>query len=141
RRAGPRAVRIKCAHVTRRGGQPRRVAPPGESPLAGRLFARHAGGAGRYNKGGSPHPGGAGMEDHDQRMKVLLREFFVEFMRLFFPLWAARFDFSTLSWLDKEIFPDPPRGERRAADLVARLSTVEVPPRQHALEDWLALVH
>jgi hypothetical protein len=81
------------------------------------------------------------MEDHDQRMKVLLREFFIEFLRLFFPLWAARFDFSTLVWLDKEIFPDPPRGERRAADLVARLTTREVPPRAHAPEDWLALVH
>ena len=72
------------------------------------------------------------MEDHDQRMKVLLREFFVEFMRLFFPVWAARLDFSTVSWLDKEIFPDPPRGERRAMDLVARQFAVS-PPSNFAM--------
>jgi hypothetical protein len=81
------------------------------------------------------------MEDHDQRMKVLLREFFEEFIRLFFPQWAERFDFGTVTWLDKEIFPDPPRGERTAADLVARLTTRAVPPRLEAPEDWLALVH
>jgi hypothetical protein len=82
----------------------------------------------------------AGMEDHDQRMKVLLREFFVEFMRLFCPLWAARLDFATVAWLEKEIFPDPPRGERRAVDLLARVATSE-PAWPLPFRDLLALVH
>lgn len=30
---------------------------------------------------------------HDPRFKRLLEEFFVEFFWLFFPSWAARFDF------------------------------------------------
>jgi hypothetical protein len=34
------------------------------------------------------------MEDHDQRFKTLLREFFRELFLLFFPQWAKRFDFS-----------------------------------------------
>ncbi len=37
------------------------------------------------------------MADHDQRLKVLLREFFKEFVWLFFPEWAERFDFDTIS--------------------------------------------
>jgi hypothetical protein len=81
--------------------------------------------------------------DHDQRFKVLLREFFAEFLWLFFPEWAARFDFTGLEWLDKELFTDPPHGEHFRLDLVARLpvrqpltlSTAE--PGDH----WLALLH
>ena len=54
------------------------------------------------------------MADHDQRFKTLLREFFAEFVGLFFPDWAGRFDFGRVGWLDKEVFPDPPAG--RAAE-------------------------
>lgn len=57
-------------------------------------------------------------EDHDQRFKVLLREFFAEFFQLFFPDWAARFDFTQVLWLDKEVFTDPPQGQRRYLDLI-----------------------
>jgi hypothetical protein len=32
--------------------------------------------------------------DHDQRLKVLLKEFFAQFFLCFFPAWAARFDFA-----------------------------------------------
>lgn len=84
------------------------------------------------------------MEDHDQRFKVLLREFFAEFLRLFFPEWAERFDFSRVEWLDKEVFLDPPRGRHRALDLVAKLPTRQpaVPDQpSHEGETWLALVH
>jgi hypothetical protein len=83
------------------------------------------------------------MTDHDQRLKVLLREFFAAFIELFFPLWAARFDFTTLAWLDKEIFIDPPQGERRELDLVAQLTAREpVPtPRGPATGSTLALIH
>jgi len=61
------------------------------------------------------------MVDHDQRFKVLLKAFFAEFFRTFFPEWADRFDFSRVDWLEQEVFTDPPRGERRSLDLVARL--------------------
>jgi hypothetical protein len=36
------------------------------------------------------------VSDHDQRFKVLLKEFFAEFLTLFFPQQAARFDFGRL---------------------------------------------
>ena len=51
------------------------------------------------------------MDDHDQRFKTLLREFLPEFFELFFPEWAARFDFSSTEWLEQEAFLDPPGGE------------------------------
>ncbi len=60
------------------------------------------------------------MADHDQRFKNLLQEFFAEFVQLFFPDWAGRFDFAGLEWLNAEVFPDPPQessapGSGRAA--------------------------
>jgi hypothetical protein len=61
------------------------------------------------------------MADHDQRFKSLLKTFFAEFFQAFFPAWAGRFDFSGVDWLEQEVFTDPPRGERRSLDLVARL--------------------
>jgi hypothetical protein len=60
------------------------------------------------------------MEDHDQRFKHMLREFFREFMELFFARWAAQLDFTAVEWLDKELFADPPQGEKRFLDLVAK---------------------
>src|SRR5271163_4543269 len=80
--------------------------------------------------------------DHDQRFKVLLRAFLPEFFHLFFPAWAERFEFAGVEWLDKEVFPDPPRGERRTLDLVARLPLRQPPrPDDEGAGSWLALVH
>lgn len=82
------------------------------------------------------------MQDHDQRFKTLIREFFAEFLQLFFAQWAARFDCTQIEWLDKEVFPDAPQGSRSVLDLVAKL-----PAREKILdgdaeaESWLALVH
>ena len=82
------------------------------------------------------------MHDHDQRFKTLIREFFAEFLQLFFAQWAARFDCTQIEWLDKEVFPDAPQGSRSVLDLVAKL-----PAREKILdgdaeaESWLALVH
>jgi hypothetical protein len=80
---------------------------------------------------------------HDQRFKKLLREFFAEFFWLFFPEWAARFDFSSVEWLDKEIMTDALEGESQFVDVVAKLATLEpVPgPDGRSEESWLALVH
>jgi hypothetical protein len=83
------------------------------------------------------------MTDHDQRFKTLLKEFLPEFFDLFFPEFGRFFDFSKTEWLDKEVFSDPPEGERREVDLVAKLGLVEqiaVPPGIRA-DAMLALIH
>ncbi len=81
--------------------------------------------------------------DHDQRLKTFLREFFADLLMLFFPEWAVRFDLTRVEWVTQEIFADPPSGERRRVDLVAKLSTRgEVAPRRPGEEEsWLALLH
>jgi hypothetical protein len=80
--------------------------------------------------------------DHDQRLKVLLKEFFGQFFLCFFPAWAERFDFTTVDWLDKELFLAPPQGEKRQLDLVARLHLRPgAPPPCEGATDLVALVH
>ncbi len=78
--------------------------------------------------------------DHDQRFKAMIREFFPDFMRLFFPEWASCFDFTSTEWLDKEVLPNPPDGDRHLLDLVARLRTL-TPVAESTSEEWLAVVH
>src|SRR5262245_50517424 len=91
----------------------------------------------------SPTAKEAAMQDHDQRFKVLLHEFIVEFFLLFYPEWARRFDFARIEWLDQEVFPDPPQGARYALDLVAKLPVLEpvTMPGRDPAESLLALVH
>ena len=48
--------------------------------------------------------------DHDQLFKEVIREFFPDFMNLFFPEQAARYDLDHVAWLNKELFADPPDG-------------------------------
>jgi hypothetical protein len=80
--------------------------------------------------------------DHDQRLKVLLKELFEAFFRCFFPDWAERFEFTNIDWLDKELFLAPPQGEKRQLDLVARLHLRPgAPPPRAGAEDLVALVH
>jgi hypothetical protein len=83
------------------------------------------------------------MDDHDQRLKVLLREFLPEFFALFFPDWAGRFDFTGAEFLDQEAFLDPPQGEKRLLDVVAKVATREsVPdPGGRETDHWLVVVH
>jgi hypothetical protein len=50
------------------------------------------------------------MPDHDQRMKVALREFLPEFQALILPAWTGRFDLLAPQW-QQEVFLDPPQGE------------------------------
>jgi hypothetical protein len=70
----------------------------------------------------------------DQLFKDLLREFFREFLELFYPDVAAHLDFTRVTFLDKETFTDLPEGSQRTADLVARVYSVEGEPE-------LILVH
>jgi hypothetical protein len=81
--------------------------------------------------------------DHDQRFKTLLVEFFREFLLLFFPAWAARFDLSAVDWLTQEVFPDPPQGERRARDLVGRVRLLPgvPPPFEGGADEGFVLIH
>ncbi len=83
------------------------------------------------------------MQDHDQRFKMLIQEFFEDFLHLFFTPWAERLDCSQVEWLDKEVFPDPPDGPRRVLDLVAKVPTREeiVGSQPGVPGQWLALVH
>ena len=77
-------------------------------------------------------------QDHDQRFKAILREFFADFLKLFFKNWAERLDLSSVEWLEQELMPDPPEGERHVVDLVAKVRTREAVGEAEA---WLALVH
>src|SRR5262245_42613342 len=80
--------------------------------------------------------------DHDQRLKVLLKEFFEAFFLAFFPDWAQRFEFTTIDWLDQELFLAPPQGQKRQLDLVARLHLKPgTPPPQPEVTALVALVH
>ena len=83
------------------------------------------------------------MDDHDQRLKTLLREFLPEFITLFFPEWAGRFDLAAAAFLDQEAFLDPPQGEKRLLDVVAKVPTREaVPdPAGRDADQWLVVVH
>ncbi len=76
------------------------------------------------------------MAEHDQRLKTLLKEFLADLLALLFPQWIGRFLFSANPWLEQEVLVDPPHGERREIDLVARLGVNE--PIQAARE---VLVH
>ena len=84
-----------------------------------------------------------GPQDHDQRFKTLLHEFLPEFMELFLPEQAAVFDFSNIKWIEQEVFPDPPAGERRMVDVVAELFTKRPVAGQAGSppQSWLSLIH
>ncbi|MCS7079772.1 MAG: hypothetical protein NZ585_06950 [Chloracidobacterium sp.] len=58
--------------------------------------------------------------DHDRLFKELLSVFFIEFLELFAPDVAALVDRGSLEFLDKELFLDVVRGERREVDLVVK---------------------
>jgi hypothetical protein len=115
--------------------------------MAGRLAAEWIAGRWSLPAFGVGYQGASIMSqstdpDHDQRMKVLLKEFFEAFFLCFFPAWAARFDFVDIDWLDKELFLAPPQGEKRLLDLVARLRLRPgAPPPRADVNDLVALVH
>jgi len=71
---------------------------------------------------------------HDQLFKEFLQAFFRDFLELFCPDIAARLDFGTVRFLEKELFTDFPEGSLREADVVAEVDT------QDGIEG-LVLVH
>lgn len=80
------------------------------------------------------------MKAHDQRFKTLLREFFIQFLTLFFPKRAANLDLASLQWLDKELLPDPPEGEVLEVDLLVRVPR-RPPKGKPPSEELVSLVH
>lgn len=82
------------------------------------------------------------MEDHDQRLKSLIKLFLAELLELFFAKWAKRLDARSPEWLDKEVFADPPEGHRRVLDLLARVPVQPGgPPLPGNVKELLALIH
>ena len=64
---------------------------------------------------------------HDPLFKTLLRVFFADILALFLPALAARLVPAAATFLDPEAFLDVPQGQRRIADLVARVPLRPVP--------------
>lgn len=70
----------------------------------------------------------AGRIGHDQLFKQVLEAFFADFLRLFDPETAARLDLATVTFRNAEVFTDIPQGERRIADVVAEVQSLEGEP-------------
>jgi len=83
------------------------------------------------------------MADHDQRFKTLLKAFLAEFLKLFFPELIDRLDLTAITWLEQEVFPDPPSGQRYSVDLIARipLRPLEGEPRPNEARQQVLLLH
>ncbi|WP_020470233.1 RpnC/YadD family protein [Zavarzinella formosa] len=79
--------------------------------------------------------------DHDQFFKKLMHLFLRDFFEIFFPAWVNRFRFDQVEWVEQEIFPDPPRGEKLVVDVLAKLPVIPAdPPRENEPRESVALV-
>jgi predicted transposase YdaD len=61
------------------------------------------------------------MNDHDQLFKKLLKAYFAEFIELFFPRLHRKIDWTSLQFIDKEIFSGRPKSARRSVDLLVKV--------------------
>jgi hypothetical protein len=59
--------------------------------------------------------------DHDRLFKELIQTFFKEFIGAFFPLVYREINFSTVKFLDQEVFTDIIIGEKRRIDILAEV--------------------
>ena len=66
--------------------------------------------------------------------RAALREFFQDFLKLFYPDVEARLRFQDIEFPETELFIDFPDGERHEADVVAKLETFDGSPE-------LVLIH
>ena len=79
--------------------------------------------------------------DHDQFFKHLMKLFLRQFFELFYPEWIGKLDFEKAEWLEQEVFPDPPKGEKRVVDILVKVPWIVTDDTQEAPKDWLVLVH
>ncbi len=63
--------------------------------------------------------------DHDRFFKELLREFFLEFLELFFPKLAASLDPGSLEFLSEELYVNLFDGEKYRADIVVKARSLK----------------
>jgi len=70
-----------------------------------------------------PIPANISRTLHDRIFKEFFHRFLPEFMQLFFPKEAKRLDFSTLTFLDKELMINLPDQTLRVPDIVAEITT------------------
>lgn len=59
--------------------------------------------------------------DHDRLYKEVIQAFFKEFMKAFFPKEYKHINFSTVTFLDQEVFTDILKGEKRRIDILAEV--------------------
>ncbi|WP_068676403.1 PD-(D/E)XK nuclease family transposase [Oceanobacillus sp. Castelsardo] len=60
--------------------------------------------------------------DHDRLFKLLIQTFFQEFIEAFFPEEYSYINFSTVKFLEQEVFTDIISGERRRIDILAEVN-------------------
>ena len=65
---------------------------------------------------------------HDRLFKEFLHRFLREFMEIFFPVEAARLDFTTVAFLQQELVINLPGQVLRLTDVVAELNTLDGEP-------------
>ncbi|MEI3614025.1 transposase [Pseudogracilibacillus sp. SO30301A] len=71
--------------------------------------------------------------DHDRLFKELIQTFFQEFIEAFFPKVHAYIDFSSVTFLEQEVFTDILIGEKRKIDILAEVQLND--------EERLVLIH
>ncbi|GGN65536.1 Rpn family recombination-promoting nuclease/putative transposase [Oceanobacillus indicireducens] len=71
--------------------------------------------------------------DHDRLFKEVIQVFFQDFMEAFFPEVYEHINFSTVSFLDQEVFTDILKGEKRRIDILAEVKIKG--------EDTIILIH
>ena len=79
--------------------------------------------------------------DHDQFFKRLMRLFLRDFFEVFYPEWAGRLRFDQAEWVEQEVFPNPPRGEKRVVDILVKIPIIPAdPPRENEPRESVALI-
>jgi predicted transposase YdaD len=69
----------------------------------------------------NPTPNGDESISHDQNFKELISTFFIEFLELFVPDFAATIDPTSITFLQQEYFIDLVEGEEKIVDLLAEV--------------------
>ena len=79
--------------------------------------------------------------NHDQFFKRMMRLFLRSFFEVFYPEWSTRLRFERAEWLEQEVFPNPPRGEKRVVDILVKIPIIPAdPPRENEPRESMALI-